>query len=67
MTFNSKKGGKKIPPNFYPEGFYEEIIKCYDYETRNPTIYGSVIRTEMELTQSSKKLQSDGQGDENNL
>ena len=56
MTFNSKKGGKKIPPNFYPEGFYEEIIKCYEYETRNPTIYGNVIRVKMESAESSRKL-----------
>ena len=59
MTFNSKKGGKKIPPIFYPEGFYEEIIKCYEYETRNPTIYGNVIRSEVELTQSSEECRSD--------
>jgi|TARA_B100000900_G_scaffold236014_1_gene200360 hypothetical protein len=67
MTFNSKKVGKKIPAKIYPEGFYEEILKCYDYETRNPTIYGNVIRGEMEFTQSSKELWSDTQGDENNL
>ena len=67
MTFNSKKGGKKIPQNFYPVGFYKEILECYEYETRNATIYGNVIRSEVELTQSSEKLQSDGQRDENHI
>tara|TARA_B100000073_G_scaffold32270_1_gene24508 strand:+ start:7154 stop:7321 length:168 start_codon:yes stop_codon:yes gene_type:complete len=43
---------------------YKEIIECYDYETRNPSIYGNVIRGEMEFTQSGEELQSDGQGDE---
>ena len=38
---------------------YEEIIKCYEYETRNPTIYGNVIRSEVELTQSSEECRSD--------
>ena len=67
MTFDSKKVGKKIPAKIYPEGFYKEILKCYEYETRNPTIYGNVVRGEMEFTDSSKKLQSDGQGDEDNV
>ena len=67
MTFISKKGGKKIRQNFYPVGFYKEILKCYEYETRNPTIYGNVIRGEMEFAQSSEELQSDGQGDENHV
>ena len=67
MTFNSKKGAKKIPAKIYPVGFYKEILECYEYETRNPSIYGNVIRSEVEFTQSSEKLQSDGQGDENHL
>ena len=67
MTFNSKKVGKKIPAKIYPEGFYNEILECYQYETRNPSIYGNVIRCEMELTKSSKQLQLDLQGDENNF
>jgi len=67
MTFNSNKGGKKIPAKIYPEGFYNEILECYRYETRNPTVYGNVIRCEMELTKSSKQLQLDLQGDENNF
>ena len=67
MTFNSKKGAKKIPAKIYPVGFYKEILECYDYETRNPTIYGNVIRGEMEFTQGSEELQSDGQGDEDHL
>ena len=67
MTFNSKKVGKKIPAKIYPEGFYEEILECYDYETRNPTIYGNVIRGEMEFTKGSKQLQLNIEGNEDNL
>ena len=51
----------------HSESLYKEIIKCYEYENRNPSIYGNVIRGEMEFTQSSEELQSDGQGDENHL
>jgi len=53
--------------NNYSAEFYKKILECYNYETRNPTIYGNVVRGEMELTQSSEELQSDRQGDENNL
>ena len=67
MTFDSKKVGKKIPAKIYPEGFYKEILKCYEYETRNPSIYGNVIRCEVELTQGSEQLQLDIQGDEDNV
>ena len=67
MTFDSKKVGKKIPAKIYPEGFYEEILECYEYETRNPTIYGNVIRGEMEFTQSSEERGSNQQGDENHI
>ena len=67
MTFNSKKGAKKIPAKIYPVGFYKEILECYEYETRNPTIYGNVIRSEVEFTQSSEERGSDQQGDENHL
>ena len=67
MTFNSKKGAKKIPAKIYPVGFYKEILECYEYETRNPSIYGNVIRSEVEFTQSSEERRSDQQGDENHL
>ena len=67
MTFNSKKDGKKIPAKIYPDGFYKEILECYEYETRNPSIYGNVIRSEVEFTQSSEECRSDQQGDENNF
>jgi len=69
LTFNSKKGRKKIPAkncpirffmNIYNDSLYEEILECYNYETRNPTIYGNVIRGKMEFAESRKKLQSDG-------
>ena len=53
--------------NSYSSDFYKEILECYEYETRNPTIYGNVVRSEMEFTQSSEELQPDGQGDEDNL
>ena len=67
MTFDSKKDGKKIPAKIYPEGFYKEILECYEYETRNPSIYGNVIRGEMEFTKSSEKLWIDGKRDEDNV
>lgn len=51
----------------YNPNFYKEILECYEYETRNKTIYGNVIRGEMEFTKSSEELRSDGQGDENHL
>ena len=52
---------------YYSFNLYQEILECYEYETRNPSIYGNVIRGEMELTNSSQELQSDGQGDENHI
>jgi hypothetical protein len=67
MGFYSKNRRKKIPQNFYPVGFYKEILECYEYETRNPSIYGNVIRSEMEFTQSSEERRSYKQGDENHL
>jgi len=67
MGFYSKNRRKKIPQNFYPVGFYKEILECYEYETRNPSIYGNVIRSEMEFTQSSEERRSYKQGDENYL
>ena len=42
----------------YPSDFYTEILKCYEYETRNTTVYGNVICSEVERSKSSKKLQS---------
>ena len=51
----------------YSSSFYEEILECYEYETRNATIYGNVILREVEFTQSREELQSDWQGDENHL
>ena len=67
MTFNSKKGAKKIPAKIYPVGFYKEILECYEYETRNPSIYGNVIRSEVEFTQSSEECGSDQQRDEDHV
>ena len=67
-TFNSKKEGKKIPQNFCPitffmnfynPSFYEEILACYNYETRNPTVYGNVICGKVEYSKSSKKRRID--------
>ena len=54
MSFNSKKAPKKIPAKIYPVGFYEEILKCYEYESRNPSVYGKVP-LEMEFTESMRK------------
>ena len=53
--------------NYYSSTLYKEILECYDYETRNQTIYGNVIRGEMEFAQSSEECGSDQQGDENHL
>jgi|TARA_B100001094_G_C17717835_1_gene570491 hypothetical protein len=49
---------------FYHYSLHKEILKCYDYETRNPSIYGNVVRGEMELTQGSKELQPNREGNE---
>ena len=66
-----KNSGKNLPHYFfmnsYSPDFYQEILKCYEYETRNPTIYGNVIRGEMEFTKSSEKLWIDGKRDEDNV
>ena len=51
----------------HPLSLYKEILECYQYEARNPTIYGNVVRGQMEFTQSSEELQSDQQGDEDHL
>ena len=53
--------------NYYSPILYKKILECYDYETRNPTIYGNVIRGEVEFAQSSEECGSDQQGDENHL
>lgn len=53
--------------NFYDSSLYEEILICYNYETRNPSIYGNVIRGEMEFATGSKKLWTDEQRDEDNI
>jgi hypothetical protein len=52
---------------YYSPDLYQKILECYDYETRNPTVYGNVILSEMELTQSSKECKSNQQGDENHI
>jgi len=51
----------------HSENLYLEILKCYEYEARNPTIYGNVIRGEMEFTKSSKELWTNSQGNEDNV
>ena len=53
--------------NRYQPDLYKQILDCYEYETRNPSIYGNVIRGEMELTQSSEECRSDQQGDEDHV
>jgi len=50
--------------NRYSPDLYREILECYKYETRNPTIYGNVIRCEVELTNGSEELRFDGKRDE---
>ena len=75
-TFNSKNGGKKIPTKKLPYylfmivhalSIYKEILECYEYETRNPTVYGNVIHSKVEHSKSSEKLQSNRQGNEDNV
>ena len=51
----------------HPLSLYKEILECYEYETRNPTIYGNVVRGKMEFAQSSEECRSDQQGDEDNV
>ena len=51
----------------YPPDLYKEILDCYEYETRNPTIYGNVIRSEVEFTKSSGELQPNIEGDEDHI
>jgi|TARA_Y100000289_G_scaffold48690_1_gene49207 hypothetical protein len=53
-----------MPYSYY---LYKEILDCYEYETRNPTIYGNVVRSEMEFTSSSEECELDGQRDEDNV
>jgi hypothetical protein len=72
----SKKGAKFLHKffapitffmNYYPLDLYQEILICYDYETRNPTVYGNVVLGKMESSKSSKELRIDGKGDENHI
>ena len=51
----------------HPLSLYKEILECYEYETRNPTIYGNVVRGKMEFTLSSEECRSDQQGDEDHV
>ena len=51
----------------YPSNFYQYILECYEYETRNASVFGNVILREVELTKGCKQLQLNFQGDENNL
>ena len=53
-----------MPYSYY---LYKEILDCYEYETRNPTIYGNVVRSEMEFAQGSGELQPNVEGDEDNV
>ena len=53
--------------NRYQPDLYKEILDCYEYETRNPTIYGNVVRIEVEFTKSSGECRTNQQGDENHL
>ena len=53
--------------NHYQPDLYKQILDCYEYETRNPSIYGNVIRGEVEFTKSSGECGTNQQGDENHL
>ena len=67
MTFNSKKGGKKIPQNFYPVGFYKEILSATSMRPETRQSMEMLFAAKMEFTQSSEECRSDQQGDENHL
>ena len=64
-TFNSILGRKKSRQKFSSVGFskmihhkpslYKEILKCYEYETRNTSVHGNVILRKVELAKSSRK------------
>ena len=49
--------------NKYPSNLYQQILECYEYETRNASVYGNVILREVELTKGSKERQSNKQRD----
>ena len=51
----------------HSESLYKQILICNEYEARNQTIYGNVIRGEVEFTQSSEERRSDQQGDEDHV
>jgi len=51
--------------NKYSSNFYQEILTCYEYETKNTSVYGNVILCEMESSQGGKQCGSNLQGDEN--
>lgn len=51
----------------YQSDLYQEILRCYEYETSNASVYGNVICSEVEFTQGSKERQLNRQGDENHI
>ena len=53
--------------HYFNPNLYDEILKCYEYEARNPTVYGNVILSEVEFAQSSEECRTDKQGDENHV
>ena len=68
--WRKKNSAKKSPYYLFQMGIHplsKRDAKCYEYETRNPTIYGNVIRGEMEFAQSSEECRSDQQGDEDHV
>ena len=40
--------------NRYQPDLYKQILDCYEYETRNPSIYGNVIRGEWNLPKAAE-------------
>jgi hypothetical protein len=75
-AFDLHKAEKKIPVNFgahyffmnhYSKDFYKEILECYNYETRNSSVYGNAILCKVEPTKGGKKLWTHQQRDENHI
>ena len=53
--------------NRYSFNLYQQILECYEYETRNASVYGNVICSEVELAQGSKERQLNRKRNEDHL
>jgi len=51
----------------YQSDLYQEILRCYEYETSDASVYGNVVLCQMESSKGSKELQSNRKRNENHL